>query len=634
MNAPSQSARPGIGLVVLLLLLLCLWGLSWPLLGGHLPLHPYDGRAVQTLSWAEGKYYLAVLLLEAVMLIAAVRLVAARWSARLDQQIVTLLERPTRAYAAIAVIGAVMALNVGMLVVGHRSLTEDEATYLFQARLLLSGHLSAHVPLQAYAFHQPFFYLVSIDQWSGYYQWAHPALLAIGLVVGSPWLTSIFMLALTVFFSGKAAEEYSGEARAGVVAALVVALSPLAVLTAGTIHNSNPAAACAAIALWGFARLNKRMDLGAVLAVGLSTAIGMHVRPLDQFALVAGSTALLFVEHRREAVRLALRLAPAGAIAVLGIVVHVLIHRVLQGHWEHGSMTVPVGAFGFGKAVVGVVHTPANAASLLLTDLAHVMFYLTGTPWVLLLLAFPALRLVPGKKYVAPATLVVLYSSGYFLFGGWSVLHTGPVYYNALVPVLAALVAMAAVDAHGSLKRWAPTRRVVPGFLVVQVAASIVFFWPTQALEVARASQAAHRCEELTERSQLNRALVFVMEGNEAHDSWVHQAPLPGPGFDDPILYARFPHYLPQDEESPLRFARWVAAEFGRDRETFLALCLKTSKPALARYDLKTGKIEEISAPSDMQTETHRSWLDKNIPAGPWTPLPDEVRERILREIR
>lgn len=633
-KAPRHGPRASIGLLVVFALGVCVWGLCWPMLGGHLPLHPYDGRMVHTLSWAEGKFYLAALALEALTLLSCVSFLARRWPARVDTALERMLRHPGRTYAAIAFAAASLALLIGIVLVRQRPLTEDEGTYLFQARLLLSGHLSVQVPPQAYAFHQPFFYVLSFDRWTGYYQWAQPALLALGLSIHALWLVPALELSVTVFFSGKLAEEFSGDPRAGIAAALLVALSPLALLTAGTLHNSNLSAACAAITLWAFVRLDKRLDWRAVLALGLAAAIGMHCRPLDQFALTVGTSAIFLLRHRREIPQALRRLIPAGAVAGAGLVVHVLVSSALREQWRHTSVSQSLGAFGFGKAIVGVVHTPMNAASLLLTDLVHVSFYLTGAPLVLALLVFPGLRITASAKYIAPVALAFVYSLGYFLFGGWSVLHTGPVYYYALLPLLSASLATAAVDVHERMRDWPRARRVVPAFLVAQALASVLFFWPTQALELSRASTAANRCQELVDRHRSGRALAFVVDGTDSPDSWVQQPPIPSPAFDDPVLFARFPGYIGKDDQKLFRFARWVAATYGRERETYIAKCIRTSKPSIGRFDVANGKVEPLRSPPEMRVEQLHGWLERNVPLAPWSTLPPEIPERVLAEIR
>src|SRR5262249_9035770 len=124
---------------------------------------------------------------------------AARWPAGWDARLNTLLARPGPAYALLAVLAAEGAYIVGAAALGHHAHTDDELTYLFQARLLLSGRLTIPAPPEHAAFMHPF--LVEANgRISGQYFWAQSALLALGEALGNPWLVPALEVAVTVYF--------------------------------------------------------------------------------------------------------------------------------------------------------------------------------------------------------------------------------------------------------------------------------------------------------------------------------------------------------------------------------------------------------------------------------------------------
>ena len=74
---------------------------------------------------------------------------------------------------------------------------QDSITYLFQAQLLARGHLWADAPpLPNFFDHE--FLLVRNGRWFGHYPPGFPAILAIGVVLGQPWLINPLLAALTV----------------------------------------------------------------------------------------------------------------------------------------------------------------------------------------------------------------------------------------------------------------------------------------------------------------------------------------------------------------------------------------------------------------------------------------------------
>lgn len=74
---------------------------------------------------------------------------------------------------------------------------QDSVTYLFQARLLAGGHLSAPPPPMPAAFEQEFL-LVHNGRWFGKYPPGFPALLAVGVWAGAPWVINPLLATLSL----------------------------------------------------------------------------------------------------------------------------------------------------------------------------------------------------------------------------------------------------------------------------------------------------------------------------------------------------------------------------------------------------------------------------------------------------
>lgn len=110
---------------------------------------------------------------------------------------------------------------------------QDSITYLFQGQLLARGKLWASAPpLPGFFDHE--FLLVRNDRWFGHYPPGFPAVLAIGVWLGQPWLVNPLLAALTVpllYWLGKG---LYGRA-AGLLATALMLVSPFFLFMSGSM---------------------------------------------------------------------------------------------------------------------------------------------------------------------------------------------------------------------------------------------------------------------------------------------------------------------------------------------------------------------------------------------------------------
>lgn len=589
MNDRQPSPR-GLTLATLTVAACAVWLLAWPYLGGRSPLHTYQAFGAAGTSPWESDFYLATALVEGTFLAWLSRRWAASWSASFDEKLRDLWARPASAYAVFAILGAALSFAVALAAIEFHPLTEDEKTYLFQAKLLLSGHLTVALPPEAAAFYQPFIVEAADGRWSGQYFWAQPALLALGQLVGLPWLIPPLEVGVAVFFSGLLAEEYSGDRRAGVLAALLAATSPLLVMTGGTLHNASLATACSAAALWGLVRLVRGSSCCAVIALGLSTGIALHNRLLDHAALLAGAGAVALYAERRSLGAFVRRLLPAIGIVAPFLALHPLINRAISGDFRRSGYYLfndrhDWTTMGFGLGPFSHPHTPAIAATKTFTALARVAFFVTGTPFALLLPAAQVAGFVRGGgRAMAPLAPLAVYVVAYFFYAGASIYPTGPVYYDALVPLFAAWIAFGVLELHESLRDGA-WRRLAAALVGAERVAALVVFFPPVLREAARTSEESARCESIVAEHHIERALVFVgPNGNGPYGTWINYPPLPSPDLGDAVLYPRV---------GSRRYNMAIAERFGQARPSYLVKCLGEAA-SITTFDPATGAARPL----------------------------------------
>jgi hypothetical protein len=566
-----------------------------PWFAGVHPLQPYSwSHIVYFGDGRERRFYLGVVIFEA-LLVASLTLTGSRfWNDRHDARLAKLVGSGRGIYAWIALLGGVLALGVALAVLKQHTLTEDEKTYLFQAKLLLGGHLTMPVPDHPLAFWEPFI-VQAHGRWSGQYFWAQPALLALGLLLHLPALLPALEIMTGVLFTGLLVEEYAGDRRAGILAALLLATSPLAVFTAGSLHSATLSMACGAVALWSINRVaSDRSSVGSAVALGLAVAVGLNNRPLDIAALVAGAGAVLCHRRRHDLPRVLAHLGPSIAIAALSLVLQAFLNRAISGNYAHsGYWLFNEGqgwtTMGFGKGPFGFPHTPTLATMKTLVAVVRVAFCTTGSPYALLLVVLP----FPGSegggpRGRTPGVIVLVYLAAYFLYASASILTTGPVYYDALLPVLTGWIALSAITWHERVRSRPWGRRVVPAFLLAQ-AAALVVFWPPALMEIANAGKSASACERLAGQHNLSRALIFVRAGGSSPASWTCWHPLSLPSVDDPILFVASRGRA--DDAA-------VASRYANGRPVYAAHCIDEASPSLVPYDPATDRAPPPDAPS------------------------------------
>src|SRR5260221_9108427 len=140
---------------------------------------------------------------------------------------------------------------------------EDELGYLFQAKVFAGGHAYAvRSPDDPVAqFWQPF--VIQPETQSdgvlkrfGKYTPGWPLLLALGLLMGTPWLINPMLAMLSVALVYRLGREIFQES-VGVVSAALLAISPMALLLDATFMSHVPAMFMAIVFVYGYLRMTR-----------------------------------------------------------------------------------------------------------------------------------------------------------------------------------------------------------------------------------------------------------------------------------------------------------------------------------------------------------------------------------------
>ncbi len=170
---------------------------------------------------------------------------------------------------------------------------EDEFAYLYQAKIFAGGHAWVPRDEPVKVFWQPFVIQPTASpdgvlKRFGKYTPGWPLLLSIGVLAGQPWVINAFLAMLTVALVYRMGSEIFGEP-VGLVSALLLAISPMALLLNATLMSHISAmfmAALFAYAYWRVTRHGKRRYVWAAVG-GLALGWIIATRPLTAIAIAA-----------------------------------------------------------------------------------------------------------------------------------------------------------------------------------------------------------------------------------------------------------------------------------------------------------------------------------------------------------
>ncbi|MGB2696095.1 MAG: glycosyltransferase family 39 protein [Dehalococcoidia bacterium] len=419
----------------------------------------------------------------------------------------------------------------------HMPHVQDSVAYVFQAKILATGHFAEAPPpvAEVFDFEYPPFMVISDGKWSSVYPFGHPLALAVGARFGAIWLMPPLLGAATIvllFAIGR--NVYN--TRVGLLAALLLAGSPFFFMTASNFMSHNTAAFYLMAALF-FLTLARRPLLYGGLA-GASFGLLVNTRPLEAVALMP-AVGLLLVLGVLMANPRAPALKKIGGFAATGLMMAVA-YLAYNFATTGDAFTSGFGASGFDTSLgFGGDHSVILGIQNVQTQMAALLLVLNGWPQYVGLSVI-LLPFVLGTRerwdwfLLLGAVLVI---TAYVFFIGHGIMH-GPRYWYIASPLLMLLTARGAERAAvllaagiGSIQRALTGTEARPVWTGVLIAYAVVLaligggihgwllgheatwhmdFVPNQATELKSFNGVDDRLSQLIEEADLHNALVLV----------------------------------------------------------------------------------------------------------------------------
>jgi hypothetical protein len=465
-------------------------------------------------GWLSGS---AVALGVGLVLAILSRHVGALWrDRRLDGLVRWWTRHPVRGAGAIALAALALYAWIAVHVLGGRPLLIDELVQVFQAQIYVGGALSRPV-----FSHPEFFSSMHVVDTQGrvYSQFpaGGPAMLALGVLLGAPWIVGPICgaVAVAAFAAyARATERRSGTA---LLATLIFAFAPFAAFMSGSHMNHVTALMWVMIAIAALAQVMTSSAPRPLMAALSGVGFGMAatIRPVDALAFALPAGIWYLVRALRERRRWADAI-PSGVGVLIPMLALMWVNTRTTGaplRFGYEVLWGKAHALGFHAAPWGIPHTPARGLELVNLYFLRLQTYFLETPIPSLVPAIAALalarRLDRFDRYLltSSALLVGLY------FAYWhDGFYLGPRFVYLLMAPLALWTARCFPLLRARLRRGLAYRGAVYA-AVAAAAIALVALIPLRARQYESGLVTMRwNADSAAAASKVRHALVLVRE--------------------------------------------------------------------------------------------------------------------------
>ncbi len=421
------------------------------------------------------------------------------------------LDRLDKRFIIIFMLLAMLFVMLSIHFVFQQTLTtDDERTYEFQAKILKSGRIFAPSPPVKESF-KNFILIIEEDRWTGHYPLGHPLILALGMLLCSPYLFPVLFSGAIVLLVYLICKELYGSKKMAVLSAFLLVISPIFIFTSSTLLTHTSSTFFLGLFMLLFTRSVEQEREGwkgyiYALLAGLFIGFAFNMRPLTAVGFGLPFAVLLFVRlfgKRKGLYGKALLMIAGFSLLVLATLWY---NYQLNGDF----FKFPVEYY---DAFVNKAHYHSiqNGILNLSLNMIKLNAFLYGFPlslfWVFLIVFKK--KFEKGDKLCS--VIILSFAAAYLFWWFTGVSDTGPVYYYDLLIPIVILSSRGIVFLHHKIKQWFPGKKnFVPVFLSLSILFSIITFYPERVVFFRKLTSKINEPYKKIEKMGINNAVVFI----------------------------------------------------------------------------------------------------------------------------
>ena len=241
----------------------------------------------------------------------------------------------------------------------HKPHIDDTVAQLFNARIVAQGRLYGPAPSFPEFFDRNHM-IIDNGKWYSQYPPFHSALLALGFLIGTPWLINPLLGALVIIVFYYLGKELYDE-KTGRISAMLGTLSPFLLFMSSEYMNHASALLLLSCFILFFFRMIRKHSFVSALLAGIFLGLAVNVRPLTALAITTPLIIYSFYLFGRKPLTYFPRLSLMAITSVIFVGVLLYYNYLTNGNPLTFGYTARWGSdhgLGFGHSGWGPAHTP------------------------------------------------------------------------------------------------------------------------------------------------------------------------------------------------------------------------------------------------------------------------------------
>jgi hypothetical protein len=421
--------------------------------------------------------------------------------------------------------GLGLTLYVASDVLERMPHVQDSVGYLFQAKTFALGRLWVPTPHLQQFFTHEFIIMDSAGRWFSKYPPGWPALLAIGVLAGAPWVVDPVFAALSLFLLYQLGREIYNPT-VGLIAAILGLSAPFFIFLSGSMMSHTSGLFFTLLVTWSCWRASRSSRPVAVsLLAGLAFGVLFLIRPYTALLVVIPLIILGLMTVIRSPLDGLRRFGPAVIATLPFILAFLAYNKTFTGDWFYPPQQLwwSFDQVGFGHGPWG--YTPIDALNNTSRNLSELLEHGFGWPFFLTL-SLPMLPFLTGRTrtwdwYFLLGVVGII--GGYALWWADGIMYGPRFYYEGFgfLLLLTARGVETATELAGaafSRRRQSQTNLVLAPALVVAAVVGLIsynvnYYLPGQWNLYHGYNYVSHKKIDTVTAAGVHNALVFANVG-------------------------------------------------------------------------------------------------------------------------